>query len=141
MLRAGKDVTIVTYGALVRIALEAAEKLASVGIDAEVIDVQSLLPFDVNGLIVESLKKTSRVLFLDEDMPGGATAYMMQQVLEVQGGYQWLDSAPRTLAGADHRPAYGADGNYYSKPNAETIFDSVYELMREASPSRFPTIY
>lgn len=141
VLRVGKDVTIVTYGALVRIALEAAEKLASVGIDAEVIDVQSLLPFDVNGLIVESLKKTSRVLFLDEDMPGGATAYMMQQVLEVQGGYQWLDSAPRTLAGADHRPAYGADGNYYSKPNAETIFDSVYELMREASPSRFPTIY
>lgn len=141
VVRSGKDATIVTYGALVRIAMEAAEKLAKAGIDSEVIDVQSLLPFDINGMIVESLKKTSRVLFLDEDMPGGASAYMMQQVLEVQNGFQWLDSAPRTLAGANHRPAYGTDGNYYSKPNAESIFDAVYELMRESSPSRFPTIY
>lgn len=141
ILRLGKDVTIVTYGALVRIALEAAEKLAAVGIDSEVIDAQSLLPFDINGMIVDSLKKTSRVLFLDEDMPGGGTAYMMQQVLEVQNGYQWLDSAPRTLSGSDHRPAYGADGNYYSKPNAETIFNTVYEIMRESAPTRFPTIF
>ena len=124
-----------------RIALEAAEKLAAVGIDSEVIDAQSLLPFDINGMIVDSLKKTSRVLFLDEDMPGGGTAYMMQQVLEVQNGYQWLDSAPRTLSGGDHRPAYGADGNYYSKPNAETIFNAVYEIMRESAPTRFPTIF
>ncbi len=124
VVRSGKDATIVTYGALVRIAMEAAEKLAKAGIDSEVIDVQSLLPFDINGMIVESLKKTSRVLFLDEDMPGGASAYMMQQVLEVQNGFQWLDSAPRTLAGANHRPAYGTDGNYYSKPNAESIFDA-----------------
>jgi pyruvate/2-oxoglutarate/acetoin dehydrogenase E1 component/TPP-dependent pyruvate/acetoin dehydrogenase alpha subunit len=141
IVRPGKDVTIVTYGALVRIALEAAEKLAGAGIDSEVIDAQSLLPFDIHGSIVESLKKTSRVLFLDEDMPGGGTAYMMQQVLEVQNGYQWLDSPPRTLAGANHRPAYGTDGNYYSKPNAESIFDAVYELMRESAPSRFPTIF
>ncbi len=141
VVRSGKDVTIVTYGALVRIALEAAEKLATVGVDSEVIDVQSLLPFDINGMILNSLKKTSRVLFLDEDMPGGASAYMMQQVLEVQNGFHWLDSPPRTLAGANHRPAYGTDGNYYSKPNAESIFDAVYELMRESSPSRFPTIY
>lgn len=141
VVRSGNDVTIVTYGALVRIALEAARKLAEVGIDSEVIDVQSLLPFDINGLIVESLKKTSRVLFLDEDMPGGATAFMMQQVLEVQNGFQWLDSPPRTLSGSNHRPSYGTDGNYYSKPNAESIFDAVYELMIESSPSRFPTIY
>ena len=141
VVRSGKDVTIVTYGALVRIALEAAHKLATVGVDSEVIDVQSLLPFDINGMILNSLKKTSRVLFLDEDMPGGASAYMMQQVLEVQNGFHWLDSPPRTLAGANHRPAYGTDGNYYSKPNAESIFDAVYELMRESSPSRFPTIY
>ena len=141
VVRSGNDVTIVTYGALVRIALEAAEKLAEAGIDSEVIDVQSLMPFDIHGLIVESLKKTSRVLFLDEDMPGGTTAYMMQQVLEVQNGFQWLDSPPKTLSGANHRPAYGTDGNYYSKPNVESIFDAVYDLMRESSPSRFPAVY
>jgi len=140
IVRQGKDVTVVTYGALVRIALEAAEKLSAVGIDIEVIDVQSLLPFDINGMIVESLKKTSRVLFLDEDVPGGATAYMLQQVLEVQKGYQWLDSPPRTLSAANHRPAYGADGNYYSKPNTESIFDAVYNLMHEQAPSLFPKI-
>jgi pyruvate/2-oxoglutarate/acetoin dehydrogenase E1 component len=141
IVKPGRDVTVVTYGALVRIALEASQMLAEAGIDSEIIDVQSLLPFDLNGLILESLKKTSRILFLDEDMPGGATAYMMQQVLEVQQGYQWLDSAPRTLSGANHRPAYGSDGNYYSKPNAETIFEVVYDLMRENAPSRFPAIF
>jgi pyruvate/2-oxoglutarate/acetoin dehydrogenase E1 component/TPP-dependent pyruvate/acetoin dehydrogenase alpha subunit len=140
VVRPGNDITIVTYGALVRISLEAAEMLSGVGIDSEIIDVQSLLPFDINGLIVESLKKTSRILFLDEDMPGGTTAYMMQQVLEVQKGYQWLDSPPRTLSAANHRPAYGTDGNYYSKPNKESIFDAVYEILREAAPSRFPRI-
>ncbi|PKN89265.1 MAG: transketolase, partial [Chloroflexi bacterium HGW-Chloroflexi-7] len=140
IVRPGKDVTVVTYGALVRITLEAADMLSAVGIDIEVIDVQSLLPFDINGMIVESLKKTSRVLFLDEDMPGGATAYMMQQVLEVQKGYQYLDSPPRTLTAANHRPSYGADGNYYSKPNSESIFDAVYDLMKEQAPSRFPKI-
>jgi 2-oxoisovalerate dehydrogenase E1 component len=140
ILRPGKDVTIVTYGALVTIALVSAERLAEAGIDCEVIDVQSLLPFDINGMIVESLKKTARVLFLDEDVPGGGTAYMMQQVLEVQNGYEWLDSPPRTLTATDHRPAYGADGDYYSKPNAETIFDAVYDLMREQAPARFPEL-
>lgn len=140
VVRQGKDVTVVTYGALVTIALEAAEKLSAVEIDIEVIDIQSLLPFDINGKIVESLKKTSRVLFLDEDMPGGGTAYMLQQVLEVQKGYQWLDSPPQTLSASNHRPAYGADGNYYSKPNTESVFDAVYDLMREQAPSRFPKI-
>jgi pyruvate/2-oxoglutarate/acetoin dehydrogenase E1 component len=141
IMRSGKDITIVTYGALVRIAMEAAQKLADAGIDSEVIDVQSLLPFDVNGMIVDSIKKTSRVLFLDEDMPGGTTAYMMQQVLEVQNGFQWLDDAPRTLSGANHRPAYGADGNYFSKPNTESIFDTVYDMMRNSAPARFPALY
>jgi len=140
VLREGEDVTIVTYGACVRIALAAAEKLARVGIQAEVIDVQSLLPFDIHGRIVESLKKTSRVLFVDEDVPGGTTAYMMREVLEVQGGYQWLDSAPRTLPGAAHRPAAGNDGDYWSKPNAEAIFDAVYAMMHEARPGVFPAL-
>ncbi|MBI4733172.1 MAG: transketolase [Chloroflexi bacterium] len=140
ILRAGKDATIVTYGACVRIAFEAAEKLSAVGIEVEVIDVQSLLPFDVHGRIVESVKKTSRILFVDEDVPGGTTAYMLREVLEVQGGYAWLDSAPRTLPGAAHRPAYGTDGDYWSKPNAEAIFDAVYEMMSEAAPARFPKI-
>jgi pyruvate/2-oxoglutarate/acetoin dehydrogenase E1 component len=111
VLRAGKDVTLVTYGALCHIALDAAKSLAEVGIETEVIDVQSLLPFDIHGQIVESLKKTNRIVFLDEDVPGGATAYMMQQVLEAQGGFRWLDSEPRTLSAQAHRPAYGTDGN------------------------------
>jgi 2-oxoisovalerate dehydrogenase E1 component len=141
VVRAGKDTTIVTYGACVRIALEAAEKLSAVGIEAEVVDVQSLLPFDVHGRIVESLKKTSRVVFVDEDVPGGTSAYMLREVLEVQGGYAWLDSVPRTLPGTAHRPAYGTDGDYWSKPNAESIFDAVYEMMREAKPTLYPEIF
>jgi pyruvate/2-oxoglutarate/acetoin dehydrogenase E1 component/TPP-dependent pyruvate/acetoin dehydrogenase alpha subunit len=141
VLRAGSDVTIVTYGALCRIALEAAVKLAQVGIDVELIDAQCLLPFDRPGLILESLKKTSRILFLDEDVPGGATAYMMQKVIEEQGGYHWLDSEPRTLAAQEHRAAYGSDGNYWSKPNAEQIFETVYELMHEVDPRLYPLFY
>ncbi len=126
-----RDATIVTYGSTTRIVLEAAERLASVGIEAEVLDAQTLLPFDIGGRICESLKKTSRVLFVDEDVPGGATAYMMREVLELQGGYAWLDASPRTLAGAEHRPAYTSDGDYWSKPNAESIFDVAYELVTE----------
>jgi len=139
-IREGKDVTIVTYGACCRIALDAAEKLSKVGIEAEVIDVQSLLPFDIHGKIAESLKKTSRVLFVDEDVPGGTTAYMLQEVIEKQGGYFHLDSPARTLSGKAHRPAYGSDGDYWSKPNAETIFDMVYEMMNEVDPGQYPRI-
>jgi pyruvate/2-oxoglutarate/acetoin dehydrogenase E1 component/TPP-dependent pyruvate/acetoin dehydrogenase alpha subunit len=141
VLRQGTDVSVVTYGALCRIALEAAEKLSEVGIEAEVIDVQTLLPFDRHGRIVESLRKTNRVLFLDEDVPGGATAYMMQQVLEVQGGYAWLDSAPKTLSGKEHRPAYGSDGDYFSKPSRESVFEAVYDMMHETDPGSFPVFY
>jgi pyruvate/2-oxoglutarate/acetoin dehydrogenase E1 component len=141
VLREGSDITVVTYGACCRIALEAAQKLAEMGIEAEVIDVQTLLPFDLHGRIVQSLQKTNRVLFLDEDVPGGGTAYMMQKVLEEQGGYHWLDAEPRTLAAKEHRPSYGSDGDYYSKPNRESIFETVYELMHEADPRAFPIFY
>ncbi|MFN2187426.1 MAG: thiamine pyrophosphate-dependent enzyme, partial [Candidatus Promineifilaceae bacterium] len=141
ILRSGEDVTIVTYGACCRLAMEAADLLAKVGADAEVIDVQSLLPFDINSAVVQSLKKTGRILFLDEDVPGGATAYMMQAVLEDQGGFWWLDSEPKTLSAKAHRPAYGSDGDYWSKPNIEGIFDAVYEMMNEADPKDFPDLY
>ncbi|RPI94331.1 MAG: transketolase [Chloroflexi bacterium] len=140
VIRQGSDVTVATYGACCRIAMDAAGKLSNVGIDAEVVDVQSLLPFDVHGRIVESLRKTNRILFLDEDVPGGGTAYMLQEVIEKQGGYYHLDSEPRTLSGTAHRPAYGSDGDYWSKPNAETVFDTVYELMHEVDPSAFPSL-
>jgi 2-oxoisovalerate dehydrogenase E1 component len=141
IIREGKDVTVVTYGATCRIAIDAAEKLSKVGIEIEVIDIQSLLPFDIHSMIVESLKKTSRVLFLDEDVPGGATAYMMQEVIEKQGGYFHLDSPARTLSATAHRPAYGSDGDYWSKPNTETVFDAIYEMMHEVDPTTFPEIY
>lgn len=141
IIREGEDVTIVTYGASCRIALEAAEMLAKVKIEAEVVDVQTLLPFDVNGRIVESLKKTNRILFLDEDVPGGTSAYMFQEVIEKQGGYHWLDAEPRTLAAQAHRPAYGTDGNHFSKPNAEDVFTAVYELMYESDPATYPLFY
>ena len=140
MIREGSDVTVVTYGACCRIALDAAEKLSKVGIDVEVIDVQSLLPFDIHGRIVESLKKTNRILFLDEDVPGGTSAYMMQEVIEKQGGYYHLDSPARTLSATAHRPAYGSDGDYWSKPNSESVFDCVYEMMHEVDPEQYPLI-
>ncbi len=141
VLRAGEDVTVVTYGACCRLALSAADKLAQVGVSAEIIDVQTLLPFDLHGVILESLKKTNRILFLDEDVPGGTTAYMLQKVIEEQGGYYWLDSEPRTLSAQPHRPAYGSDGDYWSKPNVETIFDAIYDLMHEVDPQTYPALY
>ncbi|MCB8985802.1 MAG: transketolase, partial [Ardenticatenaceae bacterium] len=135
------DVTLVTYGAGCRLALDAAARLAKAGIGLEVIDVRSLLPFDRNGRILESLKKTSRIIFMDEDVPGGATAYMMQQVIEAQGGFHWLDVEPRTLTAQPHRPAYGTDGNYFSKPNVQDVFDMVYDLMNELDPAEYPRFY
>jgi pyruvate/2-oxoglutarate/acetoin dehydrogenase E1 component len=132
VLREGADATIVTYGACCGIALDAARLLQeSAAIEVEVIDVQSLLPFDTHNRIVESVRKTNRVLFLDEDVPGGATAYMMDDVLERQGGFAWLDAAPRTLTGAAHRAAYGRDGDYWSKPGVEDVCDSIVAMMRE----------
>lgn len=140
ILQEGNDVTIVTYGSMCRVVMEAVEELDKKGISCEVIDVQSLLPFDIHQTIVASLKKTNRIVFADEDVPGGATAFMMQQVLEVQKGYQYLDSAPLTITAKEHRPAYGSDGDYFSKPNPEEIFESVYAMMSEANPEKYPSI-
>jgi pyruvate/2-oxoglutarate/acetoin dehydrogenase E1 component/TPP-dependent pyruvate/acetoin dehydrogenase alpha subunit len=141
VLRQGDDLTIVTYGSMCRIVLDAAAQLAEAGISVEVIDVQTLLPFDTDQLIADSLRKTGRVIFADEDVPGGATAYMMQQVIDNQNAYQLLDSAPRCLAAQAHRPPYGSDGDYFSKPSVEDVFDVAYEVMRETDPQQFPAIY
>lgn len=138
VLRTGSDVTIVTYGSMCRIVQEAADQLAEMGIEIEIIDVQTLLPFDRHHTIVESIKKTNRVIFADEDMPGGATGYMLQQVMDEQNAYQWLDSPPRTISANAHRPSYGSDGDYFSKPNAEDVFEAVYQLMSETNPAQFP---
>lgn len=140
-LKEGTDLTIVTYGSMCRIVMEAATQLEEIGISAEIIDVQSLLPFDVNHQIVESIKKTNRVIFADEDVPGGASAYMMQEVIDKQNAYRWLDAAPKAISAQAHRPAYASDGDYFSKPNAETIFDAAYEIMHEAKPTLFPKLY
>jgi 2-oxoisovalerate dehydrogenase E1 component len=141
ILRQGSDVTVITYGYNCYLAMEAAKMLEEVGVSIEVIDVQTLLPFDVHSSLVESIKKTSRVIFFDEDVSGGATGFMMQKVLEEQGAYQYLDAAPKTLSAKDHRPPYGSDGNYFSKPSADDLFDTVYSLMRETAPNKFPEIY
>lgn len=141
VLKEGSDVTIVTYGSMCRIVLEGVAELEEKGISCEVIDVQTLLPFDINHTILKSVKKTNRVVFADEDVPGGATAFMMHQVLEVQKAYRYLDSAPLTITAKEHRPAYGSDGDYFSKPNPEEIFDRIYELVSEAFPNRFPSVY
>jgi pyruvate/2-oxoglutarate/acetoin dehydrogenase E1 component len=140
VLREGTDATVVTYGALCGIALEAARTLEELGASCEVIDVQTLNPFDVNHTIVRSIEKTHALICLDEDVPGGASAFMMQQILEVQNGWWHLDAAPRTLAAAPNRPAYGPDGDYFSKPNRESIVTTVYELVRERQPWRFPSL-
>ncbi|MEM6843847.1 MAG: thiamine pyrophosphate-dependent enzyme [Bacteroidota bacterium] len=141
VLREGTDITIVTYGSMCRIVMKAATELADVGISCEVIDVQTLLPFDLNHQIVKSIEKTNRVVFADEDVPGGASAYMMQQVLEGQQAYRFLDSQPRTITSQPHRPAYGSDGDYFSKPNPETVFDAIYSMMAEFDPQKFKEIY
>jgi len=131
VIREGEDITIVSYGSVLRIIEEAATTLSTMGISCEIVDVQTLLPFDIDHEILRSLKKTSRLLFVDEDVPGGATAYMYNHVIEKQGGYRFLDAAPRTLTGKSHRPAYGSDGDYFSKPNAEDIVQVVKDIMIE----------
>lgn len=141
ILRSGKDLTIVTYGSCVRIAADAADQLKEFDIDVELIDVQTLLPFDIDHMIAESLKKTNKILFFDEDVPGGATSFMMQQVLEVQKGFKFLDALPRTLTAKEHRAAYSTDGDYFSNPNAEDVFDMVYQMMHEYKPEKYPKIF
>ena len=141
ILRKGTDITLVTYGSCVRIAQEAVEQLAEFGISVELIDVQTLLPFDLPDVILESIKKTNRIIFFDEDVPGGATAYMMQKVLEERGGFSSLDSLPKTITAQEHRPAYSTDGDYFSNPNAEDVFEEVYSVMNEFNPKRYPKLY
>jgi 2-oxoisovalerate dehydrogenase E1 component len=137
IMNQGSDLTVVTYGSTVKVAVEAVKQLALHDISVELIDIQTLVPFDKNKMILESIKKTNRILFLDEDVPGGTTAYMMQEVLEKQGSWQYLDSPPKTLTGKEHRPAYTTDGDYFSKPSAEDIFDEIYSMMKEAVPEKY----
>jgi pyruvate/2-oxoglutarate/acetoin dehydrogenase E1 component len=131
VMKEGNDITIVSYGSTLRIVIEAAESLRAFGVDAEVLDVQTMMPFDIHHIIVESLKKTNRILFVDEDVPGGGTSFMFTEVIDKQGGYQWLDAAPKILCAQPHRPAYGSDGDYFSKPNVEDIVRLVREMMAE----------
>lgn len=140
ILQHGADVTLVTYGSSVRIAQEAIRHLEEAGVSVELIDVQSLIPFDVDHHIVASLRKTNRLVVLDEDVPGGASAYILQKILEEQGGYRHLDAPPLTIASKEHRPAYGSDGDYFSKPSADDVFDAVYGVMQEFDPVRFPAL-
>ena len=139
-LRVGSDITLVSYGSTLRIVEKAAGELTEVGIDAEVIDAQTLLPFDINNDVLKSLQKTNRLLVIDEDVPGGCSAYLMQEIVEKQGGYKYLDSAPQTLSAKAHRPAYSSDGDYFSKPNAEDVFERAYDIMHEADPQNYPKL-
>ena len=140
-IRQGKDITVVSYGSTLRIVQEVAKELMQIGIDIEIIDAQSLLPFDINHDTLKSVAKTNRLLIVDEDVPGGASAYLLQQIIEEQDAYQYLDSKPATLTAKAHRPAYGSDGDYFSKPSAEDIFEKVYEMMHEADPNKYKSLY
>lgn len=140
-IKEGTDITLVSYGSTLRLVEQAAKELENIGISAEIIDIQSLLPFDIKHDIVKSIAKTNRLLVIDEDLPGGASAYILQEILEVQNGYNYLDSAPQTLASKPHRPAYGTDGDYLSKPSVEDIFEKVYAIMSEANPTKFKSLY
>jgi len=140
-IKSGKDITVVSYGSTLRLVEQAAKELMEVGIDVEIIDVQSLLPFDINHDILKSISKTNRLLVIDEDVPGGASSYILQQILEVQKGYFQLDSQPKTLTSQEHRPSYGTDGDYFSKPSTEDIYEKIYEMMHEDNPVKFPSLY
>lgn len=130
-IREGTDITVVSYGSTLRIIEDAANRLEKLGISCEVIDVQTLIPFDIHHKIIESLKKTNRIVFVDEDVPGGAAAYMFSKVMEEQQAFQWLDVSPRTITAQDHRPGYGSDGDYFSKPNAEDVVNVIQAMMKE----------
>ncbi|MCC7296874.1 MAG: transketolase [Bacteroidia bacterium] len=140
VLKYGEHATLVTYGSCCRIAMEAATMLAEYGISVEIIDAQTLLPFDIDHKIVESVKNTNRLVVLDEDVPGGASAFILQQILEVQNAYKYLDSAPLTITSQAHRPAYGSDGDYFSKPSADEVFMKIYHMMHEVNPQKWPSL-
>ncbi|MEL6303535.1 MAG: thiamine pyrophosphate-dependent enzyme [Bacteroidota bacterium] len=139
-IKQGDDITVLSYGSTLRLVTQAASELNTVGIDVEVIDAQSLLPFDIDHEVVESVKKTNRLLIVDEDVPGGCSAYLLQKIIEEQNAYQFLDSAPQTLTAKSHRPAYASDGDYFSKPSAEDIFEKIYAIMHESNPSAYPRL-
>jgi len=139
-LKTGSDITLVSYGSTLRIVLRVAKELTEVGIDAEVIDAQTLLPFDIKHDTLKSIQKTNRLLVIDEDVPGGCSAYLVNEIIEKQGAYEYLDGAPQTLTGKAHRPAYGTDGDYFSKPNAEDIFEKVFGIMHEVNPNEYPRL-
>jgi len=139
-VKEGTDITLVSYGSTLRMVEETAKELLEVGIDAEVIDVQSLIPFDLNHDILKSITKTNRVLVIDEDVPGGGSAYILNEILNVQNAYEYLDSQPKTLTAKEHRPAYGTDGDYFSKPSNEDIFEAVYQIMHEVNPEDYPKL-
>ena len=141
ILKEGEDITLVSYGSTLGFVEQAAEELNEVGISCEIIDIQSLLPFDVNHDIIKSIAKTNRLLIIDEDLPGGASAYILQQIIEVQDGYTYLDSKPQTLTSKAHRPAYGTDGDYFSKPSTEDIYEKIFAMMNEVNPSKYPSLY
>ena len=141
VMKEGVDITLVSYGSTLKLVEQAAKELLKIGIDCEIIDIQSLLPFDVNHNIVKSIAKTNRLLIIDEDVPGGASAYILQQIIENQDGYNYLDSKPQTLTAKAHRPAYGTDGDYFSKPSIEDIFEKIYAMMSEVNPSKYPDLY
>lgn len=140
-IKQGTDITLVSYGSTLRLVEQAAKELLEIGIDCEIIDIQSLLPFDIEKGILKSVKKTNRLLIIDEDVPGGASAYIMQQIVDEQNAYDYLDSKPQTLTSKPHRPAYGTDGDYFSKPSTEDIYEKVYEMMHESNPSKYPSLY
>jgi pyruvate/2-oxoglutarate/acetoin dehydrogenase E1 component len=141
ILTEGTDVTLVTYGSCVKIALEAVAQLKEFGISVELIDIQTLLPFDLHHTILKSVQKTHKIVFFDEDVPGGASAFMMQKVLEEQKAFQYLETAPLTITGEEHRPAYSTDGDYFSNPNAEDVFDRIYLMMQTLHPNKFKRLY
>ncbi len=141
IVRAGSDITVVSYGSTLRIVQQAADELESMGISIEIVDPQTLLPFDIQKIILQSLQKTNRLLIIDEDVPGGASAFIMQQVLEEHGGYYYLDAQPRTLTAQEHRPPYGSDGDYFSKPNIDDIIEVVYDMMHDTNSHKFPKLY
>ena len=141
VIKSGSDITIITYGSCCRIALDASKKLEELNISVEIIDIQSLIPFDIKKDILKSLKKTNKIIFLDEDVSGGASAYMMQKVIEEQNGYNYLDSKPRTITSKDHRPAYGDDGDYFSKSNIDDVIETCYSIMNEIDENNYPDLY
>lgn len=141
LIREGADITVVSYGSTLRIVQEAAEELEQLGISVEIIDPQTLLPFDLSSISVESLKKTNKLLVVDEDVPGGASAYILQQIVEEQKGYYYLDGQPRTLTAKAHRPPYGSDGDYFSKPSVDDVIEAVYEIMNDSNPDQYPSLF